>query len=217
MQQVKGIKVSLQDRWLLLGTSGMGKTTFAQKLCDHLLKFYPSAVLYVLDTGQKGGDFDDYPGIVYQDDAPLAIKKGVQVWRPSINDPRAFDEWFWNILQAGGPGIVLIDEIASLVKRQGQDAPPNFQRLMKQGRGKHLCVINCTQEMSPNPKPILTQTVHVVRFQMGGIENGYDRRASNLLIRRPGNAPEPAKYAFDYVRVDEPMPPIRYSGHQAFF
>lgn len=194
----------------------MGKTTFEKILIRHLLRLYGSIPLYILDTGHKG-DFDEFPGHIESDTAPGPIKSGIQVWRPSVNNIFQFNEWFWMILSSPGPCIWLVDEIASLVKRKGDDAPENHQRLMKQGRGKYKCGINGAQEMTPSPKSIVTQTVHAVRFRMGGIENGYDRRTSNLLIGREGDAAEPPKFSFDYARVDELMSPIRYSGHQSFF
>ena len=211
----QGIDVSLEDRWLILGTTGTGKTTFSKELLRHLFQFYPQTPAYILDSKADNDFAKWHAGLVISDDPPDLIENGVQVWQPGIDDQGAYDAWFDAILHAPGAAIVLIDEISSLKKGKGNEAPPGFQRLLKQGRSKGKTVINCTQEMAYNPRQIVTQTTHKVRFRMGG---AFDMREANKLIGREGSDPEPAhEHGFFYRRADRLSALVEYHSYRDFF
>lgn len=180
------------------------------------MRLYPDTPLYILDS--KGdNDFIEWwdEGLVQTDEPPKPIEQGVQVWQPGIDNPAAYDAWFDRLLHAPGPAIVLVDEISSLKSGNSNQAPPGFQRLMKQGRSKLKCVVNNTQEMAYNPRQIITQTTHAVRFRMGG---AYDMRESNKLIRREGSDPEPREqHGFFYRRMDRVSDITEYASYKDFF
>ena len=209
-----GISVSLEDRWFIGGTTGTGKTTFAKQLVKELLRSY-TVPLYVLDSKALGDFKEWHHGLVTDEQPPAAITSGVQIWQPGVDNQNAYDWWFTNILRSPGPSILLIDEISSLKKNANSDAPPGFQRLLKQGRAAGKLVVNCTQEMAGQPRQIITQTTHTVGFRMGG---DYDQRVLNKLIGRDGSAPTPrATHGFFYRRMDRQMSPIEYTSYKDFF
>ncbi len=195
----KGIAISLGDRWLIAGTTGTGKTTFCKVLISRLHAIYPTVPVYILDSKQAD-DFRGWKTTVKQDAPPPTIREGIQIWQPGLDDKQIYDEWFGRLLHADGPAIVLIDEISSV--SPSNMGPPNFQRLLKQGRGLRKCVLNCTQEMAYTPRQIVTQTTHIIRFRLG---NQFDQDKANKLLGREAGSPEPSrKHGFFYARTDQP-------------
>jgi energy-coupling factor transporter ATP-binding protein EcfA2 len=212
-----GIDVSLEDRWLILGATGTGKTTFARHLLSELHSIYADVPIYILDS--KGyGDFEQWHangGLVATEAPPPPIAHGIQVWQPGIDDQDTYAEWFDQLLRVPGPAITLVDEISSIGNKKG-DAPREFERLLKQGRALGKLTINCSQEMAYVPKQIKTQTTHVVRFRMAN--TGFDNQKANAIMGRENNAPEPsAQYGFFYRRIDRLMEPVEYASHHDFF
>lgn len=209
------IDVRKSDRWLIVGATGSGKTTFARRLLKEVRAMYSGLNVYVLDS--KGvGDFDGWPGLVMSDDPPAPLERGAgatQVWQPGVDDFAMYDDWFGELLKSPDEFILLIDELSSVTKKNGT-APDNFQKLMKQGRGKNKSVANCTQELAYISRQVVTQTTHIVRFLLVG---EYDPRVGNRLVHRDARAPEPNKYGFYYARVDKPTPPTHYRSLSEFF
>lgn len=203
------------DRWLLLGATGTGKTTFAKTLAKQLLGMFPETPFYILES-RAANDFEEwYSNLYVTDDPPPLIEKGAQVWRPGADRQSAYNEWFDRLLHAPGPAVILIDEISSIGKGKSNDAPESFQRILKQGRALGKCMINCSQEFAGSPKQIKTQTTHVCRWRM---EGDQDQWSANRLIRRAHNAPEPKhKYGFFYTRIDEPHTAEYYPTYKNFF
>lgn len=216
-QRANGIPISLEDRWLVVGTTGSGKTTFARELVARLARLYPKAPIYVLDS-KAVGDFSRWYGqadLRMDVDVPPPIRQGLQIWQPGVDDQGAYDAWFEQLLRVPGPAITLVDEISSIGKGANNDAPPGFQRLLKQGRAKGKLTINCSQEMAYVPRQIKTQTTHVVRFRLVG---DYDPVTANRLMGRENRAAEPRhKYGFLYARLDKPGSLAEYASYKDFF
>lgn len=208
--------MSLSDRWLVVGTTGSGKTTAVRELLRQIHRFYHGLNVYILDS--KGvGDFDHMGGTVWnKDEPPDPLPPGsgrLLIWQPSHDDLDAYDEWFGKLLKSPDPFVLDIDELSSVASRNG-DSPLNFQRLMKQGRGKRKSVVNCTQELAYIPRQVVTQTTHTLRFQLLG---EYDPRQGNRLVRRAVRDPEPPQYGFYYARMDKPVPAVLYRNYREFF
>lgn len=211
------MQVSLEDRWLILGATGTGKTTYARELLKHLHAFYPDVPIYILDS--KGyNDFAQWHGsggLWASEVMPPPITEGIQVWQPGIDDQDTYAQWFEQLLKTPGSAITLIDEISSIGKKKGE-APREFERLLKQGRALGKLTINCSQEMAGVPKQIKSQTTHVVRFRMAA--TGYDNQQANRIMGRANNDPEPrAQYGFFYRRIDKFMEPVEYPSFRDFF
>lgn len=209
------IEMSLADRWLIVGTTGSGKTTMVRELLREMQKFYRGLNIYILDS--KGvGDFDRMGGTIINDDTPPepmgAGSGGIQIWQPSRDDFDAYDDWFGKLLKSPDPFVLDVDELSSITNRGG-DGPVNYQRLMKQGRGKRKSLINCTQELAYIPRQVVTQTTHTLRFLLIG---EYDPRIGNRLVRRGNRDPEPPQYGFFYARMDKPHPSVLYRSYREF-
>lgn len=210
-----GIAVSLEDRWLVLGTTGTGKTWFSKELLRQLRQMYPNVPTYVLDS-KAVGDFEEWnKSTVLGESVPRPIESGIQVWQPGVDDLDAFEQWFDQIRYAPGPALVLVDEISSLVKRSGSDAPPSFQKLLKQGRALGKVVISCTQEVPYIPRQVKTQATHWVRFRLAG---EYDPTTANKLMGRAKDDPEPrAEHGFFYCRANQIGKVTEYRTYHDFF
>jgi hypothetical protein len=186
-------RVSLEHRWLIVGTTGSGKTYATKAIIRHMLRYFPIPV-YVLDTKAED-EFDGFAPAIKSILPP--VRKGqFCIWQPLEDDLDLYDQWFANILnEENTPCFVVNDEIANVTDRDGRGTR-NFQLIMKQGRKKMKSIINCTQELAYNPRQIVTQTTHILRFQLIGER---DPRTGNSLVKREREAPEPKHdYGFFY-------------------
>ena len=195
---------------------------------------YPKAHRYILDSNGRG-DFDRWTGRIETDIAPAPMRRGLfsrgkgsqQVWSPGVDDMKQYDIWLEGIRKTKESAIVLIDELSAITK-VGQSArgfPPNFARLLKQGRvvdlehDEHICVIICTQEQAYMPRQVLNQATHVLRFRL---QSEYDARAIERGVGMRTSIPQPStKHGFFYVRADDPSryfeydSPIQFLGKAA--
>lgn len=208
------LRVSLADRWVALGMTECGKTTFCRELIRRLQASYPQASTYILDS--KGqGDFDGWPGFTYSEHAPKPAKPGVtQVWQPETDDLDEYGAWLSGILKARRPAIVMIDELSSIAPNP-RFCPPDYQRILKQGRGLNISVISCTQEACYIPRQVIGQTTHVVRFRL---QDEIDARKIDKLLGRVGQGEPTAKHGFFYSRVTaQPRRVHSYDDYREFF
>lgn len=220
-------RVSLHDRWVLLGASGSGKTTFGKRLLVSLADAYPKAPIYILDTKQQG-DFTGWPGGWRGQEPPELIDKGISVWQPPISIPAMFEQFFKALFQKGKPFIMFVDELSSL---GGEDVPlgrvgrypPHYGILLKQGRAAGMSIITLTQEAAYIPRQVIGQATHMVRFRL---LNENDARQADRVLGRINRADkqndesgEPVhRFGFYYARLD--TPPITahyYEGLDHFF
>jgi hypothetical protein len=210
------IHVSLQDRWVGLGMTGSGKTTWARELLTRLRSAYPAARTYILDSKQMG-DFAMFPGYVIRDQiSPDALKEpgAIQIWQPPIDDVGQYSDWFLKILKAREPAIVLVDELSSLGGLHGRSFPLGYMQLSKQGRGLDICKISLTQEAAYIPRVTLGQTSHLLRFRL---LNEHDQRTADKMLGRQDKGEPPHRYGFYYKRLDRADDVYLYRGHQDFF
>lgn len=198
------MRVSLAHRVAIVGTTGSGKTTFARLFVAQLKRLWPHLSLYVLDS-KDAGDFARWPGVVTGDSAPRVLRgPGVQVWRPDLGDPAEYDEWMARILAGHDrtrPAVVLIDELSSIAPNR-ERYPAAFAKLLKQGRGKGICVVSLTQNAVNIPRDVLAQTTHLVRFRL---QNDSDARRVDGQLWRDGRPHETAAaHGCYYRRLDTP-------------
>lgn len=158
-------------------------------------------------------DFAGWPGIIEQEEPPRPHTTGVQVWRPVYDSLDNYERYFEQLLEAGGPRIVYVDETSSIANKRGE-AGVAFQKLLKQGRGKRMLFIGGAQETAYIPRQLITQATHFVRFRLIG---RYDTLMGNRLTGRAEKADEPrAEHGFIYARSDLKVP-VEYDDYRDFF
>lgn len=210
------IPVSLADRWFVLGMTGTGKTTYAQRLIRELRRLYPVAALYVLDS--KGDPlFARWPNVDTGQEPPPPLREagGIQVWSPPLDDFAAYDLWLGGILKERRPAILFVDELSSIGRQSGADFPVNFARILKQGRALNISAIVLSQEAAYIPRQIIGQASHAAVFRL---QDDTDlRRAAKLLDLAEPRNPE-REHGFHYRRLaPKPGPSVEYPGFREFF
>ncbi len=146
-QGFKKQKIKEGEHWGVYGKSGMGKTTLIKALIDKMCESYPYCV-YHIDTKHQG-DFTSQDGrIVVSEFAPpvLDTPGARMVWQPLLDNIDEYSKFFTNILNAGIPSIVNIDESANMVF--GTAIPRGLMLLLKQGRLPGIHVILGAQELA---------------------------------------------------------------------
>src|SRR5580765_3923485 len=181
------IQVRAGDRWLLVGTSGSGKTTAAKYLDRALCELYPFHRHYILDS-KHDGDFDKYPGIVKGDMAPARPKSNqrYQVWQPIRAIPDQIEQWLWMIRQDAtssdvSGAFLFIDELVTLCYKRNQYSD-EYNILQKTGRSLPVGSVTLTQELSKIPGNAYKQSVHRLGFYLDAAAE-YDRRISHSLLK----------------------------------
>lgn len=201
------------DRWLIAGTTGSGKTTFAKKLERTLAKLYPTSRMYILDSKMQG-DFDEYPGIVRSEDGKAPPKprsnQRYQVWQPVIEQPDQIEQWLYQV-RHDPPALLLIDELLTLVYKRGSYSL-EYSRIQKLGRALPLGVLTLTQELAQIPRNAIAQATHIARFQL---VLPYEVQVANMLLK--AKVAEPVdEHGFYYQRMSGRSAPNYFASVQEF-
>jgi energy-coupling factor transporter ATP-binding protein EcfA2 len=201
------------DRWLLVGTSGSGKTTAAKYLDRALCDLYPFHRHYILDS-KHDGDFDKYPGIVKGDMAPARPKSNqrYQVWQPIGTIPDQIERWLWQVRQ-DAPAFLFIDELVTLCYKRNQYSD-EYNILQKTGRSLPVGSITLTQELSKIPGNAYKQSVHRLGFYLDAAAE-YDRRICHSLLKAKVEDPVDP-YGFHYQHINGRGEPTYFESIQHF-
>lgn len=234
----RAIEIGLEDRWVLIGATGAGKTTFAKRL---LWTYFRAAQqrggtlpIYIVDT--KGfaaarlgrDDFRAFyaggMGILHRLAEPPKIelpKDGPRfvVWQPDpeLVTPDHFDAFFAALYRSGIPSLTYIDELSSLTDATGRHFPRYYDILLKQGRGLYQALITTTQSPAYVPPSVIRQTTHMVRFRLN---DTYDAQKIWRVMGRAVETEPPDEYGFWYRDVRRPIaknPPIYFRDVREFF
>ena len=188
------------DRWLLMGTSGSGKTTGLKYLDALHTRLFPSMRHYILDS-KMDGDFDDWPSRIVSDTCPPppSANDRYQVWQCIKLIPDQIERWLWQIQQdaRNGGAIVEIDELHHLVWKPGVYSD-ELNTIMKTGRSKPVTPILLTQELGRIPPNAYKQCVHRLGFYIDQASR-YDRQIWQALLKAKVSDP-PDQYGLYYQR-----------------
>lgn len=206
------IQVKAGDRFLLMGTSGSGKTTAAKLLDRSLAKLYPYHRHYILDS-KHDGDFDKYPGIVKGDLCPAKPDRNqrYQIWQPISEDAEQIEKWLWQI-RHDAPAFVLIDELYTLVYKRNEYSR-EFNIIQKTGRSLPVGSIVLTQELSKVPPNAYKQAVHRFGFYL---EGEYDTRIRDLMLKKPKLGNPEHTYGFFYQHINGRGEPEYFQDIETF-
>lgn len=178
----------------------MGKTHLIKRIIKKKLDIQPFLNVYHLDT-KKRGDFSSQDGMmVVSEFSPKAFttQGNRLVWQPLIDDIEEYSSFFLNILNAGLPAIVNIDE--SINMKFNERIPRGLSILLAQGRLPGIHVIGGTQEVARAPRQMLSQASHIISFN---VINDYDERMMLKYLRmKEEKSLNLRKYQFRYLRPD---------------
>lgn len=210
------LKVKVGDRWLLMGTSGSGKTTALKYLDAVYGRLFPTARHFVLDS-KMDGDFDDWPGRIISDTCPSLPdpNQKYQVWQVVNILPDEIEKWFVQILHdaKSGPALVEIDELHTLVYKPNVYSP-KFNQILKTGRGLGIGTIALTQELSKIPANAYKQATHRLGFYIDRAAI-YDRQIWQALLKSKVADP-PDEYGLYYQQEKWRGEPQYFPNIQSF-
>ncbi len=200
------------EHWAIYGKTGMGKTTLIKALIDMMYETYPYNV-YHLDTKHQG-DFSARDGkIIVSEFAPPVFSTwgNKMVWQPLLDIKEEYSKFFTNILNAGVPSIVNVDESANLVF--GTDVPRGLMLLLKQGRMPGINVILGAQEIANSVRQALSQATHVVSFNL---INSYDTIMMRKYLRLPKELQQLnlKKYQLLHIKPDYDSTATLYNSYK---
>ena len=193
------IQIKQGERWLLMGTSGSGKTTGAKMIDKQLFRVYSQTKHYILDS-QGMGDFDTYSGIIRTNKSPDVIKKKdtYQVWQPLLLDPEQIERWLEQIFNRP-PAVLMIDELYVLKYKGAQNYSDMYATLQCAGRGRDITTITHTQKLAKIPPAAYEQATHRLGFYMDGL---YNRSIRSELLKSE-KVPNPVDtFGFYYQHVN---------------
>lgn len=208
---VSRVKVKAGDRWLLMGTSGSGKTTAAKMLDANLAKLYPTSRHYILDS-KIDGDFDEYPGKVMTNMCPPRPGKNerYQVWQVVKIVPEEIEKWLWGV-RKDGPAFLFIDELSAITYSR-KEFSDEYNIIQKTGRSLNVGSITLTQELSKIPANAYKQAVHRLGFYL---EGRYDVLIRNDMLKQKVLQPDD-NYGFFYQHINSRGAPLYFPSVQHF-
>lgn len=199
------ISVAVGNHWLLVGATGSGKTTALRRLVARICQCYPGLPVNLLDL-KMAGDFDHWPGVVQQDEAPALQKAGFQVWQPVIEAEQQIESYL-RAVEKAAPRITVIDELQYLCYRGGRFSE-GYRRLLKLGRALPVGTITGTQELAGIPRQAIGQATWILRFRL---QNLYDQTTADRLAHNLEGEP-PDEHGFFFNRVGSPHQAWYYSS-----
>lgn len=196
----------------------MGKTKLTKEIIRKKSDIQPWFNVYHLDT-KKRGDFSASDGTMYQGDiVPPAFTSGGNhmVWQPYEDHKERYSKFFMNILNAGVPALVDIDECINMVFGGTDNIPRGLKILLAQGRLPGIHVYGGTQEVARSPRQMHSQAFHVISFN---VINEYDERMMLQMLRlkeRGQNKLGLKRFQFYHIRPDIDDHATLFNSYQEF-
>ena len=201
------------DKWVLIGTSGCGKTTALKYLDAAYQRLFPHMRHYVFDSKFEG-DFDSWPGRVQGDLAPRKPggNERYQVWQPIKLIPEEIEKWLWQI-RHDAPAVLMIDELVHLVYKSGSYSD-EYNIILKTGRSLPVGVITLTQELSRIPQNAYKQSQHRLGFYVDKAAR-YDKQIRDALLKEQVDDPQ-HEHGFYYQHINGRTGPQYFPSVQKF-
>lgn len=196
----------------------MGKTKLIKEIVRKKQSVQPWLNVYHLDT-KKRGDFSVLDGEMYIGDQPPPAFKtpgNSMVWQPYEDHKERYSKFFLDILNAGVPAIVDIDECINMVFGGIDNIPRGLKILLAQGRLPGIHVFGGTQEVARSPRQMHSQAYHVISFN---VINDYDKRMMLNMLRlkeRGLNDLGLKRFEFWHLRPDVDDHATKYHTYQDF-
>lgn len=202
----QNVAIKENEHVFIAGTTGTGKSTFAEVYLSHYK--------YVVKLDSKR-EFEerrikgqsawmglvegkDFTIVEYLEDLP-AVETPKIIYAPVFEEQNKeyYNEFFrWCFERQNN--IVWVDELLSIVN--GQVMPPQFRRIMTQGRSKNVGCWNCTQRPTGLPMIIPANTSHFIGYYMPWLED-RKKMYSFTGCREFLSPPDKAKFEFWYTKA----------------
>ncbi len=196
----------------------MGKTKLIKEIVRKKISVQPYLNVYHIDT-KKRGDFSKSDGDMYIGETPPpAFTDGGHrvVWQPYDDNKTLYSKFFMDILNAGHPALVDIDEAINMVFGGIDNIPRGLKILLAQGRLPGIHVLGGTQEVARSPRQMHSQAYHVISFN---VINDYDKRMMLNMLRlneRGMKDLQLKRFEFWHLRPDVDDTAIKYHTYQDF-
>lgn len=197
----------------------MGKTKLIKEVIRKKSSVQPSLNIYHIDT-KKRGDFSALDGDMYIGDEipPVFSSTGGNrmVWQPNEDHKERYSKFFLDILNAGLPAIVDIDEAINMVFGGIDNIPRGLKILLAQGRLPGIHVLGGTQEVAKSPRQLHSQAYHVISFN---VINDYDERMMLKMLRLQERGLKKLglkRFEFWHLRPDVDDMAVKYHTYQDY-
>lgn len=196
----------------------MGKTKLTKEIIRKKVDIQPYFNIYHVDT-KKRGDFSSADGQLWQGDV---VPPGFEttgnrmVWQPYEDHKERYSKFFLNVLNAGKPAIVNIDECINMTFGGVDNIPRGLKILLAQARLPGIWVYGGTQEVAKSPRQMHSQAYHVISFN---VINKYDERAMMEMLRlkeRGMSSLGLKRFEFWHIRPDVDDTATLYHSYQQF-
>lgn len=181
--------IGVDERALLVGKTGSGKTTLARSLIAN------RPYLVVMDTKAEidlpgmrvVSGIDDLRRIKSDDPSPV-------VYRPDVTAGRDDHDLMLRWVYERGNTTLYVDEVLAIME-DAPTAPPYYRAILSRGRSRNIRTISATQRPASIPLLLLSETDHVFLFRLQLEE---DRRRMAAIIGPRALRPPSCRYCFVY-------------------
>ena len=216
---INELLIYLGEHAIAVGATGSGKTVFTIRgLLDYLQAIYPEVPRYIVDsTADPDMKLHVPDGIFVEGNKPpdlLHNSDRTLVWTPNNSKiPKAYSAWFDTLNDSRKKAIIVIDEIASMVR----DAADALETLFKQMRKHGGTVIAETQEIAKVDTTYFRQASHFFLFNISPEPYDLQMARKYLNIDKESFHLPTNKYGFYHRKTRGNFPAEEFIDYHHFF